>query len=310
MEPLDRYRGALLGLAAGDALGTTLEFKPPGSFIPIEDMIGGGPFNLLPGQWTDDTSMALCLAESLIERRGFDPSDQLQRYLRWYREGRLSSTGECFDIGRTTREALLHFEATRNPYGGSTSPASAGNGSIMRLAPVPLAFSANPEQAIELSGEISRTTHGLPVAIDACRYLGAMLAGAVNGVSKHELLAESYSPVPGYWERRPLAPEIAEIAGGSFKRRNPPEIRGSDHVVKSLEAALWAFHHSRSFREGCLLAVNLGDDADTTGAVYGQFAGAYYGEHGIPEAWRSRLAWKDLIVNLAGGLCALALEIH
>lgn len=144
---IDRYRGALLGLAAGDALGTTLEFKRSGSFVPIDDMAGGGPFGLPPGHWTDDTSMALCLAESLVERRGFDPVDQLERYLRWYRQGHLSSTGRCFDIGNTTREALHRFESTRQPYCGSTSPSSAGNGSIMRLAPVPLAFSQVPEQA-------------------------------------------------------------------------------------------------------------------------------------------------------------------
>jgi ADP-ribosylglycohydrolase len=104
MDLRERYRGCLLGLAAGDALGTTLEFKPPGSFQPIEDMVGGGPFNLRPGEWTDDTSMALSLAESLIERRGFHPADQLSRYCRWWREGYLSSTGRCFDIGNMMRD--------------------------------------------------------------------------------------------------------------------------------------------------------------------------------------------------------------
>jgi ADP-ribosyl-[dinitrogen reductase] hydrolase len=99
METIDRYRGALLGLACGDALGTTLEFKPPGTFKPVTDIVGGGPFGLKPGQWADDTSMALCLAESLIECKGFDPVDQMRRYLRWYREGHLSSNGRCFDIG-------------------------------------------------------------------------------------------------------------------------------------------------------------------------------------------------------------------
>ena len=133
---IDRYLGAMLGLAAGDALGTTLEFKPPGSFDPIDDMIGGGPFDLEPGQWTDDTSMALCLAESLIERRAFDPVDQLERYTRWYRTGHLSSNGRCFDIGNTVRDALDRFSRTRQPFCGSTSPRAAGNGSIMRLAPV------------------------------------------------------------------------------------------------------------------------------------------------------------------------------
>ncbi|MEW6424825.1 MAG: ADP-ribosylglycohydrolase family protein [Bacillota bacterium] len=295
MQQLERYRGSLLGLAAGDALGAPLEFIMPWVFKPVADMVGGGYFNLAPGEWTDDTAMALCLAESLIERQGFDPVDQLERYLRWYREGYLSSTGHCFDIGNTSRAALERFEKTREPYCGNVDPLSAGNGSLMRLAPVPLFFARNPREAIEKSGLSSRTTHGAVAAVDACRYLGALLVGAVNGCSKEELLAERYSPVPGYWAENPLTPEIDEVAAGSFKRRQPPEIRGTGYVPRSLEAALWAFYRSDSFREGCLMAVNLGDDTDTTGAVYGQLAGAYYGERGIPESWRAKLARRDLI---------------
>ena len=306
METTERYRGSLLGLAVGDAVGTTLEFKPPGSFTPIEDMVGGGPFHLQPGQWTDDTSMALCLAESLIEQQGFNPVHQLQKYLQWYREGYLSSTGRCFDIGNTTIDGLRQFEKTQEPYCGSTDPRSAGNGSIMRLAPVPLFYAKRPLEAIAKSAESSRTTHQATVAVEGCRYLGALIVGAVNGVSREELLSKRYSPVPGYWEKNPLVEEIDEIALGSFKHRQPPEIQGSGYVVKSLEAALWAFYNSHSFREGCLLAVNLGDDADTTGAVYGQLAGAFYGESGIPESWRSQLAYRQLIESMANQLFTLA----
>ena len=169
METLERFRGSLLGLAVGDAVGTTLEFKPPGTFTPLTDMVGGGPFGLKPGQWTDDTSMALCLAESLIERRGFDPADQLSRYVRWYREGHHSSTSRCFDIGNATRAALAQFERTRKLYCGSTDPHSAGNGSIMRLAPVPLFFARRPREAIERSADSSRTTHAATSCVDACR---------------------------------------------------------------------------------------------------------------------------------------------
>ena len=112
----DRFRGCLLELVAGDALGITLEFKQPGTFQPIDDMIGGGPFGLEPGQWTDDTSMALCLATRLIKTDGFDPLDQMQRYLRWWQRGYLRSTGSCFDIGNTTRDALSLFADTAEPY--------------------------------------------------------------------------------------------------------------------------------------------------------------------------------------------------
>jgi len=306
MNTQDRCRGALIGLAVCDALGTTLEFKPPGSFKPITDVVGGGPFGLKPGQWTDDTSMALCLAESLVEKRGFDPVDQLERYVRWYRQGHFSCTGRCFDIGGTTRSALETFITTHNPYCGSTNPHAAGNGSIMRLAPVPMFFANQPSVAIERSGDSSRTTHGAQPCVDACRYYGGLIAGALNGVGKDDLLSDHWAPIPGYWHAHPLCPEIAEIAAGSFKRRNPPEIRGTGHVVRSLEAALWAFHKGNDFKEGALLAVNLGDDADTTGAVYGQIAGAFYGYDVIPKSWRDIVAMKEMILEFADKLHTLS----
>jgi ADP-ribosyl-[dinitrogen reductase] hydrolase len=297
--PRDRYRGALLGLAAGDALGTTLEFKPPGTFTPITDMVGGGPFNLAPGQWTDDTSMALCLAESLIESNGFDPVDQLSRYVRWKRHGHHSSTDRCFDIGGTVLSALARFERHREPWSGGTDEYSAGNGSIMRLAPVPLFFASDPEVAIARAADSSRTTHGAREAIDACRYLAGLIIGALQDRSKNDLLAPLFTPVAGLWDREPLAPKINDIAAGSFLQREPPEIKGSGYVVRSLEAALWAFVKSTSFEHGALLAVNLGDDADTTGAVYGQIAGEYYGVEGIPERWRSKLARLETLERFA-----------
>jgi ADP-ribosyl-[dinitrogen reductase] hydrolase len=292
----ERYRGALLGLAAGDALGTTLEFELPGTFEHIDDMVGGGPFELEPGQWTDDTSMALCLAESLVETGEFDPVDQLRRYVRWWREGHLSSTGVCFDIGNQTREALARFERTGEPYPGPTDAAKAGNGSIMRLAPVPLRYASRLAAATERSAESSRTTHGAETCVDACRFLGALVAAAATGMPREELLD------PRFWTGAPLHPEIEEIARGSYRRREPPDIRGTGYVVDTLEAALWALHRTESFRDGALLVVNLGDDADTTGAVYGQLAGALYGESGIPPEWRERLALRSTIEGLADRL--------
>jgi ADP-ribosyl-[dinitrogen reductase] hydrolase len=308
MNELQRYRGALLGLAVGDALGTTLEFCPPEQVIPIADVVGGGPFNLAPGEWTDDTSMALCLAESLLECRGFDPADQMRRYLRWYREGRLACTGRCFDIGNTVVAALRRFERTGDPMAGNPHPSYGGNGSLMRLAPIPLAFAGEPLEAIRRAGEMSRTTHAAPEPVDACRYYAGLIVGALQGEPKEALLAAGYAPVPGLWERTPLAPAIAAVAGGSFKDKHPPEIRGTGYVVRALEAALWAFWHSTSFEEGALRAANLGDDADTTAAIYGQLAGAYYGADGIPQSWLERLAMRDRIEALAEGLFACARE--
>ena len=298
----DRRRGALLGLAVGDAVGTTVEFKSPGTFPPVTDMTGGGPFRLKAGDWTDDTSMALCLAESLIECRAFDANDQMERYVRWWHSGHLSSTGSCFDIGSTVSRALRSFQATKNPYAGRTDEWSAGNGSIMRLAPIPIFYFGRQDDAIALAAESSRTTHGAVVAVDACRYLAALITGALKGASKSELLSPQYAPSPQYWSSAPLHVVIAAIADGSFKRKAPPDIRGTGYAADSLEAALWAFHNSSDFRTGCLLATNLGNDADTTAAVFGQLAGAFYGESGIPMEWRERLTKKDLIDQFAEAL--------
>ena len=170
----------------------------------------------------------------------------------------------------------------------------------MRLAPVPLFYSADPRLAIDQAANSSRTTHAAATAVDCCRYLAALIVGALNGATKEELLSPLYCPLPGHWDRDPLHSEVARVAAGSFKRAQPP--RGTGFVVDSLEAALWAFHHTGDFREGCLKAANLGEDADTTAAVFGQLAGAFYGETGIPAAWRERLAKSDLIVSLADRL--------
>jgi ADP-ribosylglycohydrolase len=298
----DRYRGALLGLAVGDALGTTVEFKAPGTFPPVTDIVGGGPFELRPGEWTDDTSMALCLAESLTERRGFDANDQMMRYVRWWKEGYLSSNGRCFDIGDTVSDALKRYLSTKDPVAGSTHPMSAGNGSLMRLASIPMFFRAEPDLVLQYAAESSHTTHGAAECVDACRYFALILLGALNGASKATLL-RPWSQLPallGIDLEAPLSlsPAIAEVASGSFKRRQPPDIQGTGYVVRSLEAALWAFHTTNNFRDGALAAVNLGHDADTTGAVYGQLAGAYYGASGIPETWLGKLAKRDLIERL------------
>src|SRR5690349_3646906 len=249
---MQRARGMLLGLAVGDAVGTTVEFSPPGSFAPVTDMVGGGPFGLPPGAWTDDTSMALCLAESLVERRTFDPVDQLQRYVRWYRDGHWSSTGRCFDIGNATRAALHRFEQTGEPFPGDAAPDAAGNGPLMKLAPVVMAYASRPDDAIRFAGESARTTHGAPEAVDASRAFAALLSGALNGAAPPDVRVGD------------------AVAAALASTREPPEVRGGGYVVDALEAALWALRTTTTFEDGVLAAVNLGDDADTTAAIYGQ----------------------------------------
>lgn len=297
-----RYQGVMLGLAAGDALGTTVEFSQPGSFAPLTDMVGGGPFGLAPGQWTDDTSMAICLGESLVDCHGFNPRDQMDRYVRWWQTGYRSSTGACFDIGGTVRAALSSYLATGNPYSGSTAPNTAGNGSLMRLGPIPLAYRRDPRRALVMASDSSRTTHATIECLDACRVWTALIIAALTGWSKHDLCSMGWRQLPGFQPDNELAPRVAAVVNGSYRERQPPQIRGLGYVVDSLEAALWAFYRSESFREGALLAANLGDDADTTAAIYGQLAGAYYGVEAVPQTWRAKLASYELITGLADQL--------
>lgn len=302
MSKRDKFIGSLIGLAVGDCVGAAVEFSPPGTFTPVDDMIGGGPFGLKPGEWTDDTSMALCMAVSIIENQGFNADDQMQRYVRWYKEGYLSSKTECFDIGIATMEAIHQYLKTRDPYSGSKDPYKAGNGSIMRLAPVPLFWSSDMEKAIYFSGESSKTTHQAEEAVDACYFLGALIAGAVNGVSKDQLLSKDFFSIVEDKLGRPLSPKIQEVAEGSYKDKQPPQIKGTGYVVASLEAALWGFDRTNNFKEGLLQVVNLGDDSDTTGAIYGQLAGAFYGISSIPEKWVNQLVRREFIQETANKL--------
>jgi ADP-ribosylglycohydrolase len=308
MNLQDRQRGMLMGLAIGDALGAAVEFMPPGSFPEVTGYLGGGPHGLNPGEWTDDTSMALALADS-IGKVGWNINDQATRYLAWLNTGAYSVNGRCFDIGNTTWEGLARFQETGDAAtSGNPDSKACGNGSIMRLAPVPIAFAFMfPDKLEFLIGRAvssSRPTHASPQCLSACAFFSVILAGLVNGLPRQEVLATDWEPMQRARQIFPFHPEIEEISSGSFRRKQPPTIKGSGYVVKSLEAALWAFHDGQDFREAVLKAVNLGDDADTTGAVCGQLAGAFWGESGIPEEWRDGLDRRDMIEGALKSLLA------
>jgi ADP-ribosyl-[dinitrogen reductase] hydrolase len=258
-------------------------------------MVGGGPFNLKPGQWTDDTSMALCLATSLVTVGAFDAIDQMNRYCNWYEHGYLSSTGDCLDIGNTVRQALYQYKTSGNPFSGSTNPRSAGNGCLMRLAPVPMFYFPSRDHVLHFSGESSRTTHGAAECIDASRLFGDILFRALSGASKTEILFGNDLEIIA-------SPSIQSIACGDYQRKRVNDIRGTGYVVASLEAALWCFWTTETYEQAILAATNLGDDADTTAAICGQVAGAYYGEPGIPIHWLRQLAMRDKITELADQL--------
>jgi ADP-ribosylglycohydrolase/protein-tyrosine phosphatase len=304
----ERFRGALVGLAVGDALGAAVQHRKPGSFTPVNDLLGGGPFELPRGAWTDDTAMALCLAESLTACGGFDPADQVERYQRWQHEGHLTSTGECVGITAGVSRALATARWSGKAFAGSHDPTQLDKETLSRVAPAVLFFLSEPREAIHYAAEAARTTQQSPVVLDACRYLAALLVGALGGTTRQQLLAPHFSPVPDLWEGRGLKQPVAAIADGAYRAKPAEEIDGGGTVVQALEAVLWALDRTTNFRDGALLAVNLGLDADVTGAVYGQLAGALYGLNGIPAHWRTALQKRELIEDFADRLLACALQ--
>lgn len=306
---IDRSQGCFLGLALGDALGTTLEFCAKDTYEHLQDMVGGGPFRLSAGQWTDDTSMALCLSDSLLACGKHDASDQMDRYLRWFKQGENSVTGRCFDIGNTVRGALRRYQETGQAYAGSTHPDTAGNGSLMRLAPVCI-FNApykgvSIEAAIEAAAKSSLTTHQERRAIEACQVMAWLIYHVFDEAYDTKLAL--FNGLQAYGASADFSQDITQITSGSYCSKTRDMINGTGFVVDSLEAALWCFANSSSFEQGALLAANLGEDADTTAAIYGMLAGAFYGKSGLPAKWLEKLAWCEHIETQAELLCVLPL---
>lgn len=300
----DAAFGAIMGLAIGDALGAPVEFLKPGTFPPITTYREGGILNLPAGCWTEDTALAFCLAESLIACGGADTVDQLQRYVRYWREGYQAPTGICLDIGTTTRRSLEAFLRTGRAEAEPVAGLIPGNGSLPRVAPVPVFFAGDPERAVDEAAVMSRATHAVDESVDACRYLAGLLSGAIQGAPIRDLASPMYEPVEGLWDGAPLSPPVAAVAAGSFLENEPPCIRAGRGAIECLEAALWAFGRGHSFPEVVLAAVNLGDDADTVGAVAGQLAGACYGLSGIPDGWQKTLYRHQDVVRVAVDLMA------
>jgi ADP-ribosylglycohydrolase len=303
LRPLrERYVGALLALAVGDALAAATQYRRPGSFAPVGDLIGGGPFELPRGAWSDDAAMALCLAESLAELDRFDSHDQVERYQRWRRAGHWSATGQCLGITAATARALAQAGWRRQAFAGSHDPTLVDPEPLSRVAPAVLHGFADPQVAVEQAVDAARTTCQAPLVLDCCRALGAMLYTALRGEPRAAVLA----PAPSLYGPRPLKPEVMQImmhAPGA----SVPAHAANAGALGALEAARWAFAHASSFRDGALRAVNFGGNADVIGAVYGQIAGAHYGAAGIPPAWLGALARRDEIVTLADRLLAAAL---
>jgi ADP-ribosyl-[dinitrogen reductase] hydrolase len=278
----ERFVGVLLGLAVGDAVAAATQYRRPGTFTPVGDMIGGGPFDLPRGAWSDDTAMALCLAESLLECNGFDARDQIQRYARWQQEGYLSATGQCVGITANTARSLAIAQWRRVVFPGSHDPDQLDPEPLSRIASIPLYYFASLETTLQQAAEASRTTCQAPAVLDACRMLGGALHAALSGQPKERILAE---------------------AGPMAK----PPIEESNSAATALAAAVWAFGSTDNFRDAILRAANVGGNSDVVASICGQLAGAHYGFSAIPPSWRNGLMHKDLIESYADRLLACAL---
>lgn len=233
-------------------------------FPKVTEMIGGGPFYLKPGEWTDDTTMALCLGKSLIDKNGFDAKDQMDKYWAWVEVGYMSSNGRMFDIGDTTSDALCRYRKTGNPMAGIDNPKTAGNGSIMRLAPIPLFYYPNERECVNYAKLSSSTTHGSINCIASCDLFSNMIYRSLDGAFKGGILNNIYSD---QWPTIPK--EVWDISKGTYQKKTENEINSTGYVIHTLEAALWCFYTTETFEDGCIKAVNLGEDTDTVGAVYG-----------------------------------------
>lgn len=298
-----RFQGALIGLATGDALAAATQFRKPGSFAPIGDLLGGGPFDLPRGAWSDDTAMALCLAESLLERAGFDAADQVQRYARWQQQGHLSSTGQCIGITANVARALAAAQWRRQPFCGSHDPRQLDPEALTRVAPTVMYYFASLEDAVQQSAEQARTTAQAPDVLGACRFLAVVLHGALAGKPRAQCLA----PPRAAWAPARISARLERLARGDFLHLTPDRVRPTGDALDLLEAALWVFARSDSFREGALAAANLGGHADVIASLYGQIAGAALGVGAIPAPWRLSIARLSELENFADRLLAQAM---
>ena len=302
---LSRARGALVGLAVGDALGTTNEFQPAGSFEPITDMVGGGVFDLEPGQWTDDTSMALCLADSLLAQGRYDSFDVMERYDRWRKDGYRSSTGTCFDIGNQVMRSLWDFEVNQRVPRTAQRTTSAGNGAIMRLAPVVIAGFEHREirEIVATAGLSARETHYSVEAEAATEVFAALLVGALLGWAPEHIINVGWASTgPAFDEM------AARVISTDPAERASWESETSGYIVHGLRLAVHGLLDFGSFDEAVLAIANMGGDADTNAAIYGQLGGAYFGVEAIPASWRSTLYQGEEIDALARALVDLRLK--
>ena len=300
LDVKERAVGGFLALACGDALANGAEFQPRGSYH-ITDMTSANRF-LPVGQWSDDTGLALCLAESVLACQGFNPHDQIQRYIHFYQKGEGWPLDHRLFPGNTLNQALQRYQNDPdNPFAGSDHPLSAGNGGLMRLLPVVLASHNQDDLCIQWAIDSTRVTHGAEECLQASKLLALIITQLLHGADRDTALKVGADL---HWS----SSKIAALAKGGYSHKPIEALQAKAYVVNTLEAALWCFATTDTLKDALLVAANLGDDCDTVAAVTGQLAGCYYGPIAIPDDWLSVLSERQRMTTLAEQLVCFSLN--
>jgi ADP-ribosylglycohydrolase len=274
----------------GDALAAATQFRRAGTFTPIADVLGGGPFDLPRGAWSDDTAMALCLSASLLDCNGFERAQQLSQLRRWQQEGEFSATGQCVGITAATARRLA----------GGTERGMADDAALARIAPAVLFGFADVSGAIALAGEAAALTSPGAETIDCCRLLAAMIHAALSGAKRAAVLR----PARGVFGSHPLQRRVAALM--EAQASEPAALPAGAGALRILAAVRWAFATGRDFRDGALRLANFGGDSDVATTAYGALAGPFYGVGGIPMGWLQGLAQREQIEGFADRLLTAA----
>ncbi len=304
----------VFGVATGDAMGFPVQFytREQAKKLNVTGMTAHRSGLYPAGSWSDDTSMTLALADSLCEKDSLDYGDIMGRFSDWLGKGRYTPGGKAYDVGRTCFRALMRYHDGIAPLDcGGQAKIDNGNGSLMRISPLALYLrkkygdrAFDDGRAFDAVHDVSRLTHAHPIALVGCDIFLAVLLALMAGMKKNAAVLRGMEQVRTYAERRPelkkAFAEYSRIAGGDFRELSEEKISSSGYVVDTLEAALWCFLSTDSYRACILKILGLGRDTDSIGAVAGAMAGIHYagsGEKDIPQEWSGALQGQGLLMQ-------------
>lgn len=305
----EKVRAAIFGAAVGDAVGVPFEFNSPEEMKrrPAKDMVGGGTYHLPAGTWSDDTSMILCTLDKLDETLNYDAI--MQAFLSWVNDGDYSPHGDCFDIGFTTRSALVNYARFHDVYtSGLDSSRANGNGSLMRIIPAALyadAHDLSPQDSVALAHMLSQLTHAHMRSRIGCGIFTCIAMALLKNPDKSSVREgiETASALYSSPEYAQEATHYARVLSPDFADLPEADINSAGYVVSTLECAVWCLMNTENYRDCILKAVNFGEDTDTAACVAGALAGLLYGFHGIPSKWRALLVKSEAIDAVMTGFC-------